>query len=473
MKTKNAFIIFGITSNLAQTKLIPALYDLEKNNLLSDDFLVIGIGRNEKTADDFHGYLNQILYTKNRHHQHPIEKKASDRLLSKISYLQGDVTNQDLYQKLVKLTKSTNKIFYLATYPNLYQTIFASLISHGLSKQGALWSKLIIEKPLGTDLESAQNLNKLLSKYFEEDQIFRLDHYLGKETLQNIIDFRFGNNIFEPLINSNYVDNIQITAAEDFGIGKRGNYYDQVGALKDVGQNHILQLLALATMDRPADYTNQDITKERIKLIKSLLPMPENIVLGQYKGYLQEENVSPNSKTDTFFALKTFINNDRFRHVPIYIRAGKMLATTATEANIIFKSPANKLFQRLECHGEQNVLTYRIQPNEGIVLKILVRDHGHKRVLKPSRMQFCNAYLPGEPVDAYEKLIYDAINGDQTFFNDAPEVEAQWKFIDPLTRRCPKPLTYPPQTWGPQEADELIEKDGKKWIKPSEEFCPT
>jgi glucose-6-phosphate 1-dehydrogenase len=468
MKLK--LIIFGVTSNLAQIKLIPALYDLEKDGLLPDDFSVIGIGRKEIEPKEFRLYLNGILNTKSPHHNHEVDPRIADNLLGRISYLTGDVNDPDLFERLKQNVKSSKKIFYLAVYPDLYKIIFNNLVKHGLSRQKTGWSRVVVEKPLGNNLKSAQELNRLLLKYFDEDQVYRLDHYLGKETLQNILDFRFGNCIFEPLMNNEYVDHIQITSAEDYGIGKRGNYYDNVGALKDVGQNHILQMLALITMKEPKNFINRDITAERIKLIKSLRPKPESVVFGQYEDYLNEENVIKNSNTETFFALETYINNQKFKGVPVFIRAGKMLARTVTEVAIVFKSSVKKFPNTQGCSNGQNALIYRIQPNEGIILKVLVRSHGYERRLIPSFMQFCHRNLPGEPMDPYERLLYDVLKGDQTFFNDAPEIEAQWMFADSFSKKR-KPFVYSKGSWGPKQADELIEKSGRHWLEPSTLFC--
>ncbi|MDD5147807.1 MAG: glucose-6-phosphate dehydrogenase [Candidatus Daviesbacteria bacterium] len=466
-------IIFGITGNLAQIKLIPALYDMEEKDLLPADMTIVGIARKEMSDEELKHYIHTVLHLENIHHKHEIKDQVFKKLCKKFKYLSGQIQDQSLYEKLSNVLKHGNRIFYLATYPELYHQIFENLQKNNLNKQNKGWIRLMIEKPIGCDLPSAKKLNKLLLKYFTEDQIFRLDHYLGKETLQNILTFRFANDIFEPLINKDYIDHIQITASEDFGIGKRGGYYDQVGALKDVGQNHQLQMLAFATMDAPSEFTNEAVTKERIKILKNLIPMPDKIVYGQYEGYQKEENVSLQSNTDTFYALKTYINNERFKDVPIYIRAGKKLKQTVTEISIVFKNHVNRLFKSADSGDEPNVLIYRIQPNEGIVLKILTKVPGYDAKLQPEYMQYCyrpNPYTHKIP-DPYERLLIDTIRGDQTFFNDAEEVEAQWAFIDPLAKARGKPHIYKANSWGPKEADELIEKDGKIWLEPSMEFC--
>lgn len=478
-------IIFGITSNLAQIKLIPALYDMVEKDLLPKNFSVVGVARKPMTQDEFRQYFHQVLHKDNIHHQHPIQDEVFERLSQQLHYVDGHLDDPLFYPKLDKYlktlpgakqtatTQSHNKIYYLATYPNLYETVFENLQTNNMSKQDQGWIRLMIEKPIGNDLESAKKLNQLLLKYFSEDQIYRLDHYLGKETIQNILTFRFGNGIFEPLMNGQSVDHIQITAAEDFGIGRRGSYYDTVGALKDVGQNHQLQMLAFATMDPPAEFTNPAVTKQRLRILETLTPIPKKIIFGQYEGYTKEESVRSDSKTDTFYAFKTFIDTPRWKDVPIYIRAGKKMASTVTEIIVVFKNPENRLFKNLDCGMEPNTLVYRIQPNEGIVLKILTKKPGHQVVLEEQFMQFCYRQNPHyhDIPDPYERLIVDAIKGDQTFFNDAEEVEAQWAFVDPLVVNTKQPVIYQPGSWGPEEANKLLAEDGRYWIEPSIDFC--
>lgn len=468
--------IFGITSNLAQIKLIPALYDMAERGILPENLTIVGNARTPMNKAAFSEYITQVLHTANIHHQHPIQPEIIRELLKKFHYIFGHLDDPSFYSRLNETLKSFNsldKIFYLATYPDLYHHIFENLQRVGLNKQEKGFVRLMIEKPIGNDLKSARNLNHLLLTYFKEEQIYRLDHYLGKETLQNILAFRFSNGIFEPLINSEHIDHIQITASEDIGIGARGGYYDQVGALKDVGQNHQLQMLAFATMDAPTKFSNEAITHERIKILQSLVPDPKKIIFGQYEGYKKEKNVGLNSDTDTFYAFKAYINNVRFKGVPIYVRAGKKLAQTVTEISIIFKNPTNRLYKHLNLGNDPNVLIYRIQPNEGIVLKILTKMPGHETKLESEYMQFCYRGDPHSHLmpDPYERLIADTIRGDQTFFNDAKEVEAQWAFIDPLVNARSKPYIYKPGSWGPTEADKLLAEDGRSWLMPSMDFC--
>ncbi len=473
-----ALIIFGITGNLAQIKLIPVLYDMAEKGLLPKNISVIGTGRKQFSDKEFKRYFHNTLHLQNIHHQHEIKEHIFQELAKRIHYIGGSLDDADFYPRLKtflnKLGKHCdNRIYYLATYPELYSAIFKNLQKLRMNKQEKGFVRLMIEKPIGNDLQSAKKLNGLLLKYFSEDQIYRLDHYLGKETIQNILTFRFSNDIFEPLINKDYIDHIQITATESFGIGKRGGYYDQVGALKDVGQNHQLQMLAFATMNAPTEFSSEAITRERIKILKSLTPLPQKVVFGQYQDYHKKENIAPDSTTDTFYAFKTYINNERFKDVPIYIRAGKKLKQTVTEIAIVFKNPQNRLMKNIHSPDEPNVLIYRIQPNEGIVLKIITKTPGHKVDIEPAYMQFCyksdphTHYIP----DPYERLLIDTIRGDHTFFNAAEEVEAQWAFVDPLVKMRGKPIPYIAGSWGPKEADKLIEEDGRAWLEPSMDFC--
>lgn len=482
MSENFTLIIFGITSNLAQKYIIQALYDMEEKGVLPKNMTVVGNARRKLSDAEFKQFILDALHKDNRHHKHEIKKDIAEKLISRMSYLDGYLDDPSYYDKLEQFlnsqAKSTpgkdDRIYYLATYPDLYQSIFENLKNHNLTNEDQGFVRIMVEKPLGDNYESAKKINEMLAKYFKQSQIYRMDHYLGKETLQNILTFRFGNNLFEPIINKDHIDHIQITAAEDFGIGARGGFYDIVGALKDVGQNHQMQMLAFATMDAPTEFTNEAVTEERIKILKSLKADPKNVVFGQYKGYKKEENISENSTTDTFYAFKTEIQNDRFKGVPIYIRAGKNLNQTVTEISIVFKTPQNKLFKDLNTKMEPNVLIYRLQPNEGIVVRFMSKKPGSEIALEENFLQFCypqdsqgTHLLP----DPYEKLILDAIHGNQTFFADAKEIETSWKFIDQLIEARNNPKEYEPGTWGPKESEELLSKDGRKWLEPSNAFC--
>lgn len=469
-----SFFLFGVTGNLAQIKVIPALYDLFERKRIPSGSRIYGVARKEMTDSEFRTYVWDILHLPNNHHTHPIRDDVWSQMCDALSYITGDFSGDQLYSNLnARLAQHhhKNKIFYLATYPQLYETIFTHLQKVGLTKEEDGFSRLMLEKPIGVDLPSATRLNEQIARFFEESQVYRLDHYLGKETLQNILTFRFGNGLLEHLFNHEYVDHIQITATEGFGIGRRGVYFDSVGMLKDVGQNHSLQMLTAVTMDAPTEFSNAAVTKERIKVLEKLIPEKDKIVFGQYEGYTGEEFVQKDSSKDTFFALRTHIDNDRWRNVPIYIRAGKMLTQTFTEISLVFKNPINRLFTHLECGNEPNVLTFRLNPNEGIVLKFLSKIPGHDLQLEPQYMQFCYKYRGEGLPDAYERLIADVIAGDQTYFNDACEVEAQWKFTDVLSAAATVATPYPQKSWGPQESFTLLEQDGRSWLEPSLAVC--
>lgn len=471
---KLVLVIFGITGNLAQIKLLPALYDLAKLGMLPKGLAILGIGRKKFTNGEFREFTKERMSGRNPH-EHNISTETEEKLLSKIHYLEGDINEKEIYKKIrlylqEKLT-CENKIFYLATYPFLYETIFNHLEKSGLNKKAGGFVRVMIEKPIGTDLKSARKINGLLEKYYKEDQIYRIDHYLTKEMMQNILTFRFDNRIFEQLINRDNLDHIQIIMAEEFGIELRGGYYERTGALKDIGQNHLLQMLALTTMQPPQNFTNEEITNKRIELLKSLIPEPRKIVFGQYEGYRKEKDVAPGSLTDTFFALRTEINNERFKGVPIYIRGGKKLAQTVAEVSFVFKKPDRRLTKAAELANQPNILIYRIQPNEGIVLRFLSKFPGEKMKLENEYMQFCYRNLKVNLPDAYLKILLDAFAGDQTFFIDAPELETQWEFIDRIGGKDIKPEIYKTGSWGPKAADKLIEADGRKWLEPSPVFC--
>lgn len=433
--------------------------------MLPEGMKILGNARNPISREELENFIKEALAKDNRHHQHEIKQEVFENLLKRIDYIEGHTDDQNFYPKLKEKLESLGgsnsvRIFYLATYPKLYPEIFKNLESVSLN-EGSV--RLVIEKPFGNDLQSAKELDELLHKYFTEEQIYRVDHYLGKETVQNILTFRKANNIFEPVLNSEYIDHIQILASETFGIGKRGEYYDQVGALKDFAQSHILQMLAIATMETPEGFTNKEITQKKLEILKNLIP--GDSVFGQYKSYKQEEKVSTDSKTDTFYAFKTEINNEKFKGVPIYVRGGKKMALTVAEVAIVFKKTGDP--------NIPNVLIYRIQPNEGIVLKVLTKKPGNSLEFEETYMQFCYKHDLGIHAlpDPYERLLSDVIKGDQTFFVSSNEVEAQWGIIDKIFESKIEVFEYEDESWGPKEADKLIEKDNRKWLEPSMLFC--
>ncbi len=395
-------VIFGFSGNLTQLKIIPALYDLEAKGMLSPDTRIIGIGRKDIEVKK---YIPEVLAAPNRHHQHKIESIYSEKLISKTSYIREDISKdrEEVYKKLTTLNGNT--LYYLATFPDLYQDIFVKLKKYKLNKNNSGWTKILIEKPIGQDYASAKKLNLLLSEYFSEDQIFRVDHYLGKDDLQKV---------FNEKIQSNGVDHIQISVLEDFGIGKRAGYYDVTGALVDMGQNHLLQMLAAVTKEEPT-------LKGREGVLSNLVADSKNIIFGQYEGYLNEENVNKNSTTDTYFALKTTLNNGEFKNIPIYLRSGKKLSKSEARMTIVNK--------------------------DGRIKTWLIKSDG-----------------TGNKLDPYEKLIIESVAGNQIFFNSANEIEFSWKFIDALRNKNIKPFVYKLGTDGPKEAGDLIKKDGREWV---------
>ncbi len=453
---KFLIVVFGITSNLAQLKLIPALFGLYKRGLVKE-FKIIGLSHQERSQEEYEKFIRESVKKKHG----GVDQKIIEEFIKMFSFASGDVRETDFYDKLnnsiKKIGKCENKIFYVATHPELYGAIFKNIHTSDLVNKEAENFKLMIEKPIGDSYKTAKGLNDLLGEYFSEEQIFRIDHYLGKETIQNIMAFRFGNAIFEPLMRSQFIDHIQITASETVGAEARNAYYDKVGALKDVGQNHLLQMLAFATMEEPKNFDNSGITSSRLGVLSVLKPLPEKLVLGQYEGYSQEGNKS----TNTFFAFKTMLTWGNFENVPIYIRAGKKLKKDAAEIAVVFKGKTKS----------RNALIYRIQPNEGVVLRIMVKKPSMGLALEEGLMQFCYKSLSDNLINPYERLLFDALNEDQTFFNDASEVEAQWKFIDSLESEKKPIKLYKSGGWGPEEADRLIKEDGREWIVPSDSYC--
>ena len=447
-------VIFGVTGNLAEIKLIPALFELWSKEKISRDVNIFGLSQRERTQDEIWAFISKAITSK----YSEVDKKLIEEFFKRFVFLSGNLSEEIVYKELRDklFNNHGNTIFYLATHPTLYQGIFKNLDMVGLNKNSNGWVKIMIEKPIGSDYESARKLNLLLRKYYKENEIFRIDHYLAKDTIQNILAFRFHNEVFESAWSREKIDHIQITIAESFGVELRNAYYDSVGALKDVGQNHALQMLVFTLMDRPKEFDNKGITSKRMGVLKNLVPDADSLVLGQYKNYSNE-----NIDTNTFFAFKTTLSKGKFKNVPIYVRGGKKLTKTVAEISVVFKSR----------FGEQtNVLVFRIQPNEGIVFQMAVKKPGLEMKCEKGTMQFCYHQI-GKLNDAYIRLLMDAITGEQTYFNDAVEIESQWKFIDGLRASEKKVIPYLPGSWGPREADELINNDGRSWIEPSEEIC--
>ena len=487
-------VIFGASGDLTYRKLIPAVYDLHKQKLLPEKFAVLGASRTKLTDEKFREKMKDGIKKYSNYKED--DGKLVDDFLKMLSYISLDTQNHEDFKKLKdhieKLDKELeingNAIFYLSTPPSLYGVIPTLLGEVGLNKtSNGKKVKLIVEKPFGYDLNSAIDLNKKLLKYFKEDQIYRIDHYLGKETVQNVLVTRFSNGIFEPLWNRNYVHHVEITSAENIGVENRGGYYESSGALRDMVQNHLLQLTGLIAMEPPASFDSNSLRNEMVKVFHSLRPytdetVAKNVIRGQYgaatvrgekmKGYREEKDVDKNSRTETYAALKFYIDNWRWGGVPFYIRTGKRLPTRVTEVVIHFKPTPHFLFSQQELCNSCNQLVIRIQPDEGILLKIGMKVPGQGFNVQNINMDFhyadlSNAYLP----TAYERLLHDCMIGDSTLYQRGDAVEAAWKFVDPILdawkddHKIPV-YGYPAGTWGPEHADDLIEEIGMTWRYP-------
>lgn len=483
------FVIFGASGDLTQRKLIPALYELYKGNFLPKNFAVLGVSRTELSDDDF----RKEAFLENPH----LEGENKNEDFAKLLHYQAiDTLSAEDYKKVrerlsgIDENRQTggNYIFYLSVPPSLYPKIPAFLADEGLNDNGAGWRRLIIEKPFGYDRSSARKLNEELQKYFHEDQIYRIDHYLGKETVQNLLVTRFANGIFEPLWNRNYIHHIEVTAAEDIGVEKRGGYYDKSGALRDMVQNHMLQVVAHMAMEPPITSDASSIRNEKLKLFQSIRPIGESevdkfVIRGQYisapingegvPGYRDEEGVDEDSTTETYVALKFFIDNWRWADVPFYIRTGKRLPTKATEVVVYFKSPPHHLFRsELDLMNMNNQLIIRIQPDEGLLLKFGMKVPGAGFKVKNVDMDFHYSDLTDADVpEAYERLILDVMKGDPTLYARGDSVEAAWDFVDPIlnawqNRPNIKLYGYPAGSWGPVVANKLIDGENVSWRNP-------
>lgn len=484
-------VIFGASGDLTKRKLIPALYSLEVQNLLPERFAIVGVGRSGWNDEGFRSAMQEGLVKFSR-------EKETGRIpafLQKIYYQSVDAQDPasfiGLSEKLSSLQLSldipSNIVFYLSTPPSLYGLIPQNLAQNRLNDQTGGWKRIIIEKPFGYDLTSAVELNALLKKDWLESQIYRIDHYLGKETVQNVLVTRFTNGIFEPLWNRNYVHHVEITSAESIGVESRGGYYEGSGALRDMIQNHLLQVVGLIAMEPPASIDSDAIRNETVKVLQSIRPYTREDIIkstirGQYlastikgekiKGYREEDGVNENSKTETYAALKFYIDNWRWGGVPFYIRTGKRLPTRVTEAVIHFKPTPHYLFAN-SLHSEfHNQLVIRIQPDEGILLKFGMKMPGAGFDVQNVNMDFHYTDLSIERLpEAYERLLLDCMTGDSTLFARGDAVLAAWKFLDPVldewkNNPCLPVHGYPAGTWGPERADDLIEEADMTWRYP-------
>ena len=480
-------VIFGASGDLTKRKLLPALYHLEQASLLPDNFSVVGVAR-RPLQDEFAKDMREGIL------EFGGVKEGDQKLnefMDKVTYHAMNFDDPEGYSKLKSLLEDIdekkgtkgNRLFYLATAPEYFADIIQQLGAHGMAKPAKGKVHTIIEKPFGHDLASAKELNDEVNKVFAEDQIFRIDHYLGKETVQNILVFRFANGIFEPVWNRNFVDHVQITAAENIGIEGRGPFYEKAGALRDVIQNHVMELLSFVAMEPPVSFEAESMRREKVKVWRSITPIHAmDAVRGQYgpgtvdgkdvKGYRQEDRVDPASGTETYAALKIGIENWRWAGVPFYLRAGKRLAKRATEITIQFKQPPQLLFKNQSgaCKELQpNLITMRIQPDEGISLRFGAKVPSPNMEVCPVNMNFSYADAFGKSsANGYERLLLDAMLGDATLFAHRDGVEATWSLLTPILEKwaATKPKGFPNYasgTWGPDSGDELLARDGRTW----------
>jgi glucose-6-phosphate 1-dehydrogenase len=474
-------VIFGASGDLTSKKLMPALYSLALRRLLPEKFGIVGAARSEESDDGFRDRMKKAVQEFARD---PFKEEIWDELAAGMRYVTLDIADEDgedrLAMTLAELDKERgtmgNRVYYFAVPPSAIGTLVEE-IAERRTDEG--WLRLVIEKPFGHDLDSARELNAKLKEHFSENEVFRIDHYLGKETVQNMLALRFSNGIFEPIWNRQFIDHVQITVAESIGIEGRAGYYEQAGAIRDIFQNHLLQLVAITAMEPPIDFTADSVRNEKLKVLKAMhTPGPKHVVRGQYgpgfvegvevRGYREEEGVAPGSMTETFVAAKLFVDNWRWADTPFYVRMGKRLARRETTIAIQFKRAPHPPFDDQGEGLRPNVLLIHVQPNEGVSLEIGAKVPGQGMTIRTVHMDFLygGAFREGLP-DAYERLILDAMLGDATLFTRSDEIEEQWAIVDAIVafwrRDHPSFPNYAAGTWGPSASDELLARDSRSW----------